>query len=321
MTPRPLPAVTTILVSAALLTSCGREKSGNPGPPADLEGADAAYHHTREILSFGPRPPGSAALAKTRAYLAARLRESGWQVARQDIEGRGPQGPLTFVNLLARFGPPGEPALWTRPVKGLLGAHIDSKYFPDRTFLGADDAASAAGVILELARRLAARPDHARQLELVFFDGEEAFALNMPPAEFLSRPGYDGLYGSRYYARGWRARPDKPAFGLILDMIGHNDLRVRYPSDSPPRLVEVLRRAARHEGVADRFAPADTPIIDDHVPLNNAGIPTLDIIGDFANAPWWHTENDSLDLVSKQSLDITLRVVQRMLDHLLDQPS
>jgi len=143
MTPRPLPAVTTILVSAALLTSCGREKSGNPGPPADLEGADAAYHHTREILSFGPRPPGSAALAKTRAYLAARLRESGWQVARQDIEGRGPQGPLTFVNLLARFGPPGEPALWTRPVKGLLGAHIDSKYFPDRTFLGADDAASA----------------------------------------------------------------------------------------------------------------------------------------------------------------------------------
>jgi hypothetical protein len=65
------------------------------------------------------------------------------------------------------------------------------------------------------------------------------------------------------------------------------------------------------------------PIIDDHTPLNLAGIPTVDIIGRFTigyepngrpiPVPWWHTPGDSLDLISPESLDLSIRVTLRVL--------
>jgi len=54
-----------------------------------------------------------------------------------------------------------------------------------------------------------------------------------------------------------------------------------------------------------------------HLPLNLVGIPTIDIIGDFANKPWWHTPADNAALISAESLDISIRVTLRMLDELL----
>ena len=47
----------------------------------------------------------------------------------------------------------------------------------------------------------------------------------------------------------------------------------------------------------------DRELIDDHAPLNVAGIPTIDII-DF-DYPWWHTADDTLDKISANSLQIT----------------
>jgi Zn-dependent M28 family amino/carboxypeptidase len=218
---------------------------------------------------------------------------------------------VTFRNLLARFGDADDPALWTRPVDGLLAAHLDSNYYPDRNFLGADDAASAVAAILELARDLQSSPARASRLELVFFDGEEAFGHNISPS--------DGLYGSKAYAARWRgAEPaNKPSIGIVLDMIGHRDLKIRFPADTAPHLEKALLAAATAEGAADRFSRALTPIIDDHVPLNDAGVPTVNIIGDFSQFAWWHTTDDDLSLISEESLAISLRVTRRLLDSLL----
>ncbi|NIP97449.1 MAG: M28 family peptidase, partial [Akkermansiaceae bacterium] len=199
---------------------CDDKQFGEPPEPTNLTGAEAAYHHTRRILDFGPRPPASAALQKTRAYLAGQLNRSGWQVSMRPfarkvrffnpITRKMEENRVTFTNLVARFGSAGTPDLWERPVEGLLGAHIDSKYYPRRKFVGADDAASAAGVILELARDLQSSPHLASQLELVFFDGEEAFGRDINTN--------DGLYGSRAYAARWRTAPRRPRFGIVLDM-------------------------------------------------------------------------------------------------------
>jgi Zn-dependent M28 family amino/carboxypeptidase len=196
-------------------------------------------------------------------------------------------------------------------VTGLLGAHLDSKFYPDRVFLGADDAASAVGAILELARQLQATPSRASRLELVFFDGEEAFGPNISPA--------DGLYGSKSYAARWRTAPpsEKPVFGIVLDMIGHTNLRIRYPSDTPPHLEKLLQQAAHGEKATARFSRSENPIIDDHVPLNDAGIPTINLIGDFSQFAWWHTESDNLRLISEESLAISLKVTRHMLEALL----
>ena len=43
-------------------------------------------------------------------------------------------------------------------------------------------------------------------------------------------------------------------------------------------------------------------MIDDHTPLNEIGIPTIDVI-DFS-FPWWHTAEDTMDKLSAQSLQI-----------------
>jgi hypothetical protein len=199
---------------------------------------------------------------------------------------------------------------WARQVKGLLCAHIDSKYYKDKHFLGADDAASACAAIVVIAQHLAReKPEQAAALELVFFDGEEAFNENITPQ--------DGLYGSRHYANQWRSRDDKPAFGILLDMIGHENLSIRLPSDTPPDLKESVFAAAKKEGAEQYFGMAPGPIIDDHVPLNFAGIPTVDIIGDFTRSGWWHTPGDNMKIISADSLDISIRVTLRMLDERL----
>ena len=309
-----LPAAVTAALLAAALTHCGKPEAPASGPPSVPSiGAEAAHAHTRAIVSFGPRPPGSAGLRKTRAYLTSQLRSAGWQVGSQKFTAPTPVGEQTFINLLARFGPANDPSFWSRPVTGILACHIDSKILgPGTTFVGADDAASSAGLLLELARQLAATPERASRIEIVFFDGEESFAPMMSPL--------DGLYGSRKYATRWLTAGQKPEFGIVLDMVGHRDLQVRFPPDSPEPLATLLLKAAKAEGAGDRFAPAAAPIHDDHVPLNNAGIPTLDIIGDFTASNWWHTERDNLSLISLDSLDLTLRVVTRMLNTLVEDP-
>ena len=273
------------------------------------EHGKAAFDQTAAILAKGPRPPGSPALDAVRGHVRAELEKSGWVTQGESFERMTPVGKVAFENVRARFSD-GTDDPWKRPVRGILCAHIDSKLYKDRHFVGADDAASACAAIVVIAEFLAReRPEQARQLELVFFDGEEAFGENITPQ--------DGLYGSRHHANQWRARDDKPRFGILLDMVGHENLSIRLPSDTPAQLKEAVFAAARAEDAESHFGMAPGPIIDDHVPLNFAGIPTVDMIGDFSRSGWWHTPGDNLKIISAESLDISIRVTLRMLDELL----
>ena len=265
---------------------------------------------TNEILAFGPRPPGSEGLAKVKEYLAAELKANGWQTTLQEFDRETIFGKVRFSNLRARMPIAGQDT-WARDVKGILCAHVDSKYFRNKTFLGADDAASACAAVVVIANYLSDhRPEQARQLEIVLFDGEEALGENITEL--------DGLYGSRYYANTWRTLENKPKFGILLDMVGHEKLRIRIPSDSPKHLAYLMFTAAEKEGASSHFGTAAFPITDDHVPLNIVGIPTIDIIGDFMNKPWWHTPGDNAAIISPESLNISIKVTMRMLNALLE---
>jgi len=275
------------------------------GAGAGALGKDA-HAETAAILEFGPRPPGSEALDKVRAHVRAGLEGAGWVTVGQEFEQRTPIGRVRFENVRARF-PSGAGDVWAQPVDGLLTAHIDSKYYKDRRFVGADDAASACAAIVVIAGHLARRnPELAAKLELVFFDGEEAFGENITPQ--------DGLYGSRQYAAHWRGRDDMPRWGILLDMVGHKDLRIALPSDTHAPQRDAVFAVAKAEGVERHFGMAPGPIIDDHVPLNMVGIPTVNLIGDFSRFRWWHTPSDNLDLISPESLDISMRVTLRLME-------
>ena len=269
----------------------------------------AALAQTEAILALGPRPAGSAVLEAVRGRLRSQLEAAGWVCVGQPFERSTTLGMVKFENLRARFAA-GDADPWRRPVKGLLCAHMDSKLFKHEVFLGADDAASACGAMLEIARVLAkASPQQAKQMELVFFDGEEAFEENITPR--------DGLYGSRHYASAWPAAATKPQFGVLLDMVGHRNLTIRLPSDTPEPLRVAVLAAARKEGASKSFDVAPGAITDDHGPLIRAGIPMVDILGDFPNLPWWHTPADNGRNLSADSLEISIRVTLRVLDGLL----
>jgi hypothetical protein len=271
-----------------------------------------AYEQTEAIVSIGPRPPGSTGLDAARAHVRRELEQAGWVVEGQKFERMTPNGNVAFENLRARFSTGSGIDPWKRRVDGILCAHIDSKQYTDIQFVGADDAASACAAIVVIARILAENyPEHAARMELVFFDGEESFGENITPQ--------DGLYGSRHYANQWRTRDDKPSFGILLDMIGHKNLSIRLPSDTPVKLKETIFAAAKAEKAEQYFGMAPGPIIDDHVPLNFAGIPTVDVIGDFTRSSWWHTPGDNMKIISPESLDISIRVTLRAIALLLEQ--
>lgn len=251
---------------------------------------EKALAHVQRLVDLGPRPAGSEAIEKARDYIQEQLRHSGWQVTRQAFTDNTPQGKTHFVNLIARF--PGD-ANGASP-SFLLCSHYDTKLFDTIRFVGANDGGSSTGLLLELARVLGQHANLARKIELVFFDGEEAY-------ENFSDT--DGLYGSRYFAKHLEGNDAKKIRGGILfDMVGDHSLNITLPADSPAELARDMFAAADALKLRNYFSYLDREMIDDHTPLNAIGIPTIDII-DFDYPPW-HTAGDTMDKISAQSLQI-----------------
>ena len=251
---------------------------------------EKAFAHVQRLVDFGPRPPGSKAIEKSKDYIEDELRRSGWQVTRQAFSDDTPQGTLKFVNLIAQFSGQGKPA---SPLF-LLCSHYDTKMFDAIRFVGANDGGSSTGLLLELARVIGQHPNMARKIELVFFDGEEAF-------EQFSQT--DGLYGSRYFARELRSGDAKQfRGGLLFDMVGDRSLGITLPADSPAEIARNIFAAAEALKLRNYFTYLGRELIDDHAPVNAIGIPMIDII-DF-DYPWWHTADDTMDKISAQSLQI-----------------
>ena len=140
-------------------------------------------------------------------------------------------------------------------------------------------------------------PALAAKVELVFFDGEEAFE------NFTST---DGLYGSRHFASELQKSGKTFRGGILFDMIGDKSLQVTLPPDSPTDLARNIFTAADAIGQREHFTYLGSGMTDDHTPLNEIGIPVIDLI-DF-DFPPWHTAGDTLDKISAESLEIVGRV-------------
>jgi glutaminyl-peptide cyclotransferase len=252
---------------------------------------EKAFAHVQHLVDLGPRPGGSDAIEKARNYIDEQLRHSGWQLTRQAFTDDTPRGKVRFVNLIARFPGDGNPV----SPSFLLCSHYDTKLFDAIRFVGANDGGSSTGLLLELARVIGQHPNLAKQIELVFFDGEEAY-------ENFSET--DGLYGSRYFAKQLKADGAKQfRGGILFDMIGDRSLGITLPVDSPRAMVRDIFAAAEALKLRNYFSYMDRDLIDDHAPLNSIGVSTIDLI-DF-DYPWWHTADDTLDKISAQSLQIT----------------
>lgn len=290
---------------ALLLTGCQRP-AGEPSPrfdPAAIDGRRARAE-VAAFVALGPRDSGTPGAQKAAEWIAARVGETGLETRINEFQEQTPHGPMTFRNVIAtRAG--------DRRDLIIVGAHYDTKSgIPD--FQGANDSGSGVGLLIEIARALAAAPAGGPEIRLAFFDGEEC--------RDHYGPG-DGLHGSRRMAlelaRSDRAGDVKAV--LVLDMIGDRHLTVTLPRNGAPPLFTAVFDAARAEGVRNSFRFYEGPILDDHEPFRVAGFPVVDLIDfEYGSAPgrndYWHTPQDSLDKLSAESLAIVGRVTIRVLN-------
>jgi glutaminyl-peptide cyclotransferase len=266
----------------------------------------SALEFTRHAVAFGPRPPGSAAIIGLQNYILAELRKDGCEVIEDVFTATTPQGKIAMKNIIARF--PGKPSKGggAPPAIAITG-HFDTKFFPGRKFVGASDGGSSTGLLLELARVMAHQP-RTDDVYLAFFDGEEAFG------EWSDT---DSLYGSRHLVDRWRRDGTLQRLkGLInVDMIGFKNLEILQETQGNAALNKLVWDTAADLGYKAFFANKQLGEDDDHMPFVNAGVAAIDII-DIANYPPWHTDNDTMDKLSAQSLEIVGTVVYEAIQRL-----
>ncbi len=275
-----------------------RSTSGKSG----LSG-EKAMEQVRAQVSFGPRPPGSPALEKCRTYIRQQLSSYGYKIDEDAFVAQTPYGPIAMKNLIAHKGNGGRNVV-------AIASHYDTKLMEGQTFVGANDAGSSTGLLLELARVLSGSND-AVDYWFVFLDGEEAF---------VEWSTFDSTYGSRHLAQRWKNEnvAAKVRALILLDMIGDKDLDVWYETNSTKRLMDLFWSTAERIGLSSILSQVKSGIGDDHLAFLDVGIPCVDII-DFNYGPqnsYWHTPADTLDKISPQSMEKVGKVVLAMLPEL-----
>jgi Iap family predicted aminopeptidase len=272
---------------------------------------DMAFSFLTKQTRFGPRGPGMPGHARCLSYLLGELRRYAEKVETQSFVTTLPQGKqYELTNLIASFNVQAAKRI-------LLSAHWDTRLWADqdpdknsrsRPILGANDGASGVAVILEVARQLKKSPLPVG-VDLVLFDGED-----------LGKTGHPESFsaGSKYFAshlpNGFR-----PEFGINIDMVGDRVLKLYREKNSErlaPQVQDLVFGTAKTLGVAQFIDSPGEEITDDHLPLNNAGIPTVDLI-DFSypddTTNYWHTLADTQDKCSGESLAAVGRVLMQIL--------
>jgi glutaminyl-peptide cyclotransferase len=232
-------------------------------------------------VAVGQRPAGSPQLRRLAKELRPMLPDGTFE----PFASTGPQRGLRNI---AGVLPGRAPAI-------LIGAHYDSEFHP-AGFVGANDSAAGTAAVIELARRLPAElPRDHREIRFVLFDGEEEPPGCLRPEDFQ----FCALRGSRAYEAAHLGQIGQM---ILLDYIANQRLRIPRETNSSPQLWDQLRESAAAVGADDVF-PAGTqePVLDDHIPFLEQGVPSIDLI-DFSYA-YADTPEDTVDKLDPALLD------------------
>jgi glutaminyl-peptide cyclotransferase len=239
------------------------------------------------ILSFGNRIAGSEALDRVRGYLKSNLVTAGWEVTEQPFTEQAPGGQqIQFSSLIGRY----QRVPLAKPFY-LVAAHFDSLNLGFAVDPGATDGAANTAVLLEIARTLCLDPRLAAHVELLFLDGHMPFHQITPN---------DGLFGSRFYTQMLQFNRNSEAASatVVLEHLGGSSLSLGYAPNSDSGLIEQLRSAAQALKIS--FEAGKRPLLLDHVPFQNAGIPAIALLD--LNAPYLNTADDDASRLSRDAL-------------------
>ncbi|MEO8399014.1 MAG: M28 family peptidase [Ignavibacteriaceae bacterium] len=307
-----------ILYAAAVLQffvllSCGEKKGEQPSKTLyefsssqniPVFNSENAYDYVEEQTKFGPRNPNSIGHQKTLNYLKNTLSQFADEVQLQSFIYKGYDEVLNLTNIIAKFNP-------DKKNRILLCAHWDTRpraeHAKDESkknlpIIGANDGGSGVGVLLETARILKQNKiDYG--VDIVLFDGEDYGKENDLNNYCL---------GSKYFAANYY-KTSYPVFGILFDMVGDKEAVFPKEGHSLQFASEVINQfwnSAELKSSSIFLQEEKPPVYDDHVPLNQAGIKTIDIIdGDLigADSPnerrnYWHSHDDTMQNIGKETL-------------------
>lgn len=306
----------TLLLCLTITCSC--KKTGtNTAPVQEYTqispnfDADSAYTFVDNQVAFGPRVPNTSQHAACADYLVGELRRFGAEVQEQKAVLTAFDGTkLNARNIIGSYG-------LDKEKRVLLFAHWDTRPFSDhdnnpdnyhKPILGANDAASGVGVLLEVARAVHAKSPEVG-IDIIFFDAEDYGTPN-----FMENPpeGEWWCLGSQYWSKNPHVPGYTAKYGILLDMVGAPDatfFKEQFSKKYAATIVEKVWQTAGKLNYGKYFVGRDGGYItDDHVPVNqNLHIPSIDIIQYDANTDsgfgaYWHTQDDDMSNISKETL-------------------
>jgi len=312
--------LTGVVVSACKGASGRTDQQADEPKKVILRGAfnaDSAYRYVAEQVAFGPRVPGLPSHDRCAEYLVAKLRSFGADtiIEQKTVVEAFNGDKLPINNIFAVFN---SQAL----NRVLLVAHWDTRPWANmevteedraKPIPGANDGGSGVGVILEIARNLGIKaPDCG--VDILFVDAED----------YGSSTGFAGndeswCLGSQYWAKNMPYNSvNKPAYGILLDMVGGTGAKFHreHFSHHNAKLPTVKVWAeAKALGFDDVFInKVGGAVVDDHIFITEAGIPTTDIIENLSDVTGnfpatWHTLDDNMQHISRKSLDTVGKTV------------
>ncbi|EGN95600.1 hypothetical protein SERLA73DRAFT_186705 [Serpula lacrymans var. lacrymans S7.3] len=305
--------------------------------------------HLSKILI--PRVVGTENSTSVRGHIVSALKSLNWHVEEDRFTDNTPLGPMTFTNIIATKNP-------SASRRVILSAHYDSKYFPkypENQFVGATDSAAPCAMMLDVAEALnpllesrQVRLEEGLEddediadttLQLVFFDGEEAF---------MTWTDTDSVYGARHLAEKWSSTYIPPntkrrLMGhatsteistiehlILLDLLGASKPSIRsyfldtaWLFDAMVSAEQRLAESGAFQMVEDGASSLPSFFIprtgsefnygyigDDHIPFLHKGVNILHVIA-YPFPSVWHALKDdasALDIPTMGRWNLILRV-------------
>lgn len=313
-----------LLIVAAVACSNNSKKSADDSEESNTKStvnvpqfnADSAYQYVKAQVDFGPRVPNTNEHKACGDYLARKLEQFGAKVYNQHVNLSAYNGTLLKArNIIGAYNPEAKKRI-------ALFAHWDSRPWADQDpdskqhytpILGANDGASGAGVLLEIARQIQKQQPELG-IDIILVDAED----------YGTHSAYNGKHapeswglGSQAWARNPHVAGYNARFGILLDMVGGKSPEFRYEALSEKVASSVNRKvwkAAKKLGFDRFFVPKNGgEITDDHTFINQyANIPTIDIVPyDFFEH--WHTVKDDMDAIDKETLQAVGQTVMQVI--------
>lgn len=276
------------------------------GKPVAIDGK-RAMSYLDAVCDLGPRMSGSPAMKKQQALIRAHFEGLAFSVRAQNFQARqASQGKqvLAMTNLIAAYAP-------DRDKRVILCSHYDTRPIADQEpdvrkwrepFVSANDGGSGVAFLMELGHHLKDLPLKVG-VDFVFFDGEEYI---------FERDRDKYFFGSKHFAKAWKKNPERPDYrgAVLLDMIAGKNATFPAEGYSFRRSRELtleLWGIAREQRCTAFVARVGDTVQDDHLALQDVGIPAVDLI-DFSYRHW-HRLTDVPGNCSPEGMEQVARVL------------